>query len=102
METCTYLHHLEHLNGINHRFYKPTKGKIINKGKHLNIYNIGTQEEVSISKVVKLIGKYFKREIIIIKSPGHPGSTQRRCPNIAKIKLLGYKPKTKLKLVLIS
>ena len=71
--------------------------KIINKGKHLNIYNIGTQEEVSISKVVKLIGKYFKREIIIIKSPGHPGSTQRRCPNIAKIKLLGYKPKTKLK-----
>tara|TARA_B100001057_G_C22822918_1_gene940156 strand:+ start:637 stop:1476 length:840 start_codon:yes stop_codon:yes gene_type:complete len=26
VETCTYVHHLEHLNGINHRFYKPTTG----------------------------------------------------------------------------
>ena len=33
IDTCTYLHHLEHLNGINHRFYKPTIGKIIYKGK---------------------------------------------------------------------
>jgi len=29
IETCTYVHHLEHLNGINHRFYKPTTGKVI-------------------------------------------------------------------------
>ena len=34
IDTCTYLHHLEHLNGINHRFYKPTIGKIIYKGNY--------------------------------------------------------------------
>lgn len=28
IETCTYIHHLEHLNGINHRFYKPTTGRV--------------------------------------------------------------------------
>lgn len=33
IDTCTYLHHIEHLNGINHRFYKPTKGKINFGGK---------------------------------------------------------------------
>ena len=26
--TCTYLHHIEHLNGINHRFYKLQKEKL--------------------------------------------------------------------------
>ncbi len=39
--SCTYVHHLEHLNGINHRFYKPISGKIINHGKSIrNIYYI--------------------------------------------------------------
>jgi len=34
VETCTYVHHLEHLNGFNHRFYKPTTGfTIINNKK---------------------------------------------------------------------
>ena len=32
VETGTYVHHLEHLNGINHRFYKPTTGKVILNG----------------------------------------------------------------------
>ena len=26
-DTCTYLHHLEHLNGVNHRYYKAVNGK---------------------------------------------------------------------------
>ena len=30
-ETCTYTHHIEHLNGANHRFYKLFKGKIKKK-----------------------------------------------------------------------
>ena len=28
IETCTYVHHIEHLNGLNHRFYKPTTGRV--------------------------------------------------------------------------
>jgi len=71
--------------------------KIINKGKHLNIYNIGSQEEVTITGVAKLIANHFQREITIVKGPRHPGSTLRRCPDISKLKSLGYKPKVKLK-----
>ena len=70
--------------------------KIIDKGKHLNIYNIGSQEEVTIKQVAKLIANYFQREIILVREPGHVGSTLRRCPDISKLKSLGYKPKVKL------
>lgn len=39
VETCTYVHHLEHLNGFNHRFYKPTTGKIkLNKHSLTDTY----------------------------------------------------------------
>jgi len=71
--------------------------KIINKGKHLNIYNIGSQEEVSIAKVAKLVAHYFEKDISISKTSKHKGSTTRRCPNISKLSSLGYKPKVKLK-----
>ena len=70
--------------------------KIINRGKHLNIYNIGSQEEVTITKVAKLIANYFQREIFIVRETGHAGSTLRRCPDISKLKSLGYKPKVQL------
>ena len=32
-----------------------------NKGKHLNIYHIGTEEEVPIKKIALLIAKYFEK-----------------------------------------
>ena len=66
---------------------------IIKKGTHLEIYNIGTQNETPIEKVAVEIGKYFGREVSIV--PGSPakGGTLRRCPDITKLKKLGYKPK---------
>ena len=70
--------------------------KILNKGKHLNIYNIGTTEQVTIIKVAKLLAKYFNKKIIIVKESKHIGSTTKRCPDIKKISKLGYKPKVKL------
>ena len=33
--------------------------KILKKGKHLNIYNIGSTGEVKISKIVEIIAKNF-------------------------------------------
>jgi aminoglycoside 3-N-acetyltransferase len=35
-DTCTYLHHVEHLNGVNHRYYKPVRGKIFKNNKYIN------------------------------------------------------------------
>tara|TARA_B100000963_G_scaffold305374_1_gene279551 strand:+ start:860 stop:1831 length:972 start_codon:yes stop_codon:yes gene_type:complete len=71
--------------------------KILKKGKHLNIYNIGTQEEIKIRDLVNLIAKNLNLKIKIKKSPVSWGSTNRRCPNISKLRKLGYKPKLNIK-----
>lgn len=71
--------------------------KILKKGKHLNIYNIGSNEEIKISYLAKIIAKYFNREININYKEKHMGGTKRRCPDIRKISKLGYKPKIKIK-----
>jgi|SRR3989338_1420486 len=69
---------------------------VIKKGEHLGIYNIGTMEEVTIKEVAAEVGKYFDRKIVV--KPGKPalGGTLRRCPDISKLKKLGYTPKTSL------
>lgn len=69
---------------------------VIKKGEHLGIYNIGTMEEVTIKEVAAEVGKYFYRKIVV--RPGKPavGGTLRRCPDISKLKKLGYAPKFSL------
>lgn len=71
--------------------------RILKKGKHLNIYNIGTNEVVSIKNLAKLITKLLKRNIKIIQTPLQKGGTINRNPDINKIKELGFKPQIKLK-----
>ncbi len=71
--------------------------KILNKGKHLNIYNIGSNEETKIKDLAFLIAKNLKCKINIKKTPIAKGSTKRRCPNINKIKKIGYRPNILLK-----
>ncbi len=71
---------------------------LINKGKHKNIYNIGNNEEVTISYVIKLISKILKKRIVTKKGVLKKGGTLRRCPDIAKIKKIGYKQKHSLEL----
>jgi nucleoside-diphosphate-sugar epimerase len=70
---------------------------VINKGKHLEIYHIGTMEEVSIESVALEIGAYFKRSIRIVPGAIKPGGTLRRCPDISKIKQMGYNPRVSFK-----
>ena len=66
---------------------------IFKKGKHLNIYNIGTQEQIRIIDLAKMIIKICKKKIIIRKEQIAKGGTQHRTPNISKIKKLGFKKK---------
>ena len=70
---------------------------MLKKGKHLNIYNIGSDEEISIKNLVKNISKISKIKINIQNSVIAKGGTLRRCPDITKLKKLGYKPKIKIK-----
>jgi len=69
---------------------------IMKNGKHLEIYNIGTQQMVSINELCKLISKIFKRRIRIKNKPIAAGGTKVRCPDISKLKKLGFKNYTLL------
>lgn len=66
---------------------------LIEKGEHLNIYNIGNPEEITVRQVVEQIFRLLGREAHIISGQLTVGSTQRRCPDIGKLKDLGYNPK---------
>lgn len=66
---------------------------VLKKGEHLGIYHIGTMEEITIGKVAVEVGKYFGRRVTIVPGKLAKGSTPKRCPDITKLKKLGYKPK---------
>ncbi len=69
---------------------------LITKGKHLNIYNLGTEERVTINKILKYIKKFSNTDFKVLNGPLKKGGTQHRCPDISKIKKLGFKQTIKL------
>ncbi len=69
---------------------------LLNKGKHLETYNIGTMDEISIKNLTMLVAKTLAVSISIKPGKLQPGSPLRRCPDTTKIQNLGFKPKTSL------
>ena len=64
---------------------------VARKGEHLGIYNIGTNEEIPIKEVVKKAAAYFGRKAVIKTGKTQRlGGTSRRCPDITKIKKMGF------------
>ena len=63
------------------------------RGGHREIFHIGNDEEVTIldlaHRVAKLLGIVFD----VQKGETIPGSTSRRCPEITKMRELGYMPR---------
>lgn len=57
-----------------------------------NIFNIGNDYEISINNLTKLIIKNSKKNLLVQNKKLRTGSSKRRCPDIKKIKKLGYKP----------
>ena len=66
---------------------------LIKRGKHLNIYNIGSSQKVKIKDLALKMAKIYNKKIILVKSPISKGSTKIRVPDITKLKKLGFKPK---------
>lgn len=71
--------------------------RIAEKGEHLGIYHVGTQEEVSIATLAKTIGDVMGIEVRLVSGELQPGGTPRRCPDITKLRGLGYEPKVNLR-----
>ena len=71
--------------------------KIFKKGKNQEIYNIGTTEKIKILNLANLIAKILRKKIKFKKIKILKGSPSIRCPDINKIKKLGFKYKISLK-----
>ena len=70
--------------------------KVIQFGKHMEIYNIGIDKETRIQDLATKIAKYFHRTIKLIPDGIAMGGTLTRCPDISKLRKLGYDPKVTL------
>ena len=66
-------------------------------GEHLGIYNVGTEEEVTIAELARLVAACFNKHVEIEPGPPAKGGTNRRCPDISKLRALGYEPKVSLR-----
>ena len=59
-------------------------------GKKGELYHVGVSDEIKIKDVIKKIGDLLDLDINLIYKDLKKGSTPRRCPDITKIKKLGY------------
>jgi nucleoside-diphosphate-sugar epimerase len=66
------------------------------RGEHLGIYHIGTDEEVTIADLARRMAEIAGRRIRLVPSPVLQGSTPRRCPDISRMRALGYAPRVRL------
>ena len=71
--------------------------KIFRKGKNREIYNIGTTQKIKIRDLAKLMSNILGKKINLKKTKILKGSPTVRCPNINKIKKLGFKQNIGLK-----
>ena len=65
-------------------------------GAHREIYHIGNDEEVSIITLIENLAKIMDCKVRALQSPATNGGTPRRCPDISKLRALGYRPQIPL------
>lgn len=65
-------------------------------GGHREIYHIGNDEEVTILDLAGRVGKALGIDLDIRQGDAAIGGTPRRCPDITKMRGLGYQPAIRL------
>lgn len=61
-------------------------------GAHREVYHIGNDREVSVRDLALLTGRVVGVDLQIVPGPPAAGGTDRRCPDISKMRALGYDP----------
>ena len=69
---------------------------VMEHGYDGEIYHIGNDEEVTIEELARKILKEMNVNLTIQYSKAPKGETDRRCPDISKLKALGYSPQIDL------
>lgn len=62
------------------------------RGGHREIFHIGSDEEVTIRDLAGRVGKVVGVDLDLRPSAATVGGTPRRCPDITKMRSLGYEP----------
>jgi UDP-glucose 4-epimerase len=70
--------------------------RAIEQGERLAIFHIGTDREISIRDLAHLVADACGREIRIVPGELLAGSTPRRCPDVRKLRSLGFEPEISL------
>ncbi len=66
--------------------------RLAEAGEHLGIYQVGTDVETRVDHLAREIGRCLGRDVEVVPGPTTSGSTARRCPDITKLRSLGYEP----------
>lgn len=70
---------------------------LMETGEDKEIYHIGNDHELPIFDIAKKLTGFINSSIEIKKGDAtHIGGTKRRCPDISKMKALGYSPKVSI------
>jgi len=69
---------------------------ILQQGQHLNIYHVGNDQAVAIADLAGMIADCLQREIRVLPGPAPEGSPHDRCPDISKLRSLGFSPRVAL------
>lgn len=70
--------------------------RVIEAGEHLGIYHVGTTEEVTIAQLAQQVVACFGSVAEIVTSEAPVGETDRRCPDVTRLRALGYVPRIPL------
>lgn len=69
---------------------------IIERGEHLGIYHVGNPEEITIAHLASRIASLLGRQTTLVAKEMPPGQTLRRCPDISRLRKLGFEPRVSL------
>jgi len=86
-ETRAFLYIDDFITGLLH---------VMERGEHLGIYHVGSEEEIPLRRLAEEVGRVFGCRVEIVPGPLREGSTPRRCPDIGKLKALGFEPRVPL------
>jgi nucleoside-diphosphate-sugar epimerase len=70
--------------------------KMYASGGHREVYHIGNDVEVSVRDFAHAVGRAVGGTLDIQPGPSAAGGTPRRCPDISKMRALGYAPQVDL------
>jgi nucleoside-diphosphate-sugar epimerase len=66
------------------------------RGEPGAVYHLGNPVETTVAELARAIGAVMGVEVEVVPGPLRPGSPERRCPDIGRLRALGFTPRVSL------